>query len=286
MTETQAQTSDQGAKPWSGRDKPWALAALPNESGVALAARRNKAYFDWQIAGLPEFWRRMGLNLDVAGKTILDLGCGFGALSLDLAQRGAARVVGLDLDKDRIYFARDHISQAYPALADHIEFIYRDIETFVSSETTGAFDLVVSKDTFEHIQDLEGVVACARTLLKPGGRLAIGTSPLYYSPFGDHGEYFGRRLPWAGAIPEALLFPLARRATGKPLRSAADVGLNKMTPARFRSLFPSSAWRTDEIRYNVGDKVLMAAPALDALRKIPALEKYCTASIYCVLTKL
>jgi len=131
--------------------------------------------------------------------------------------------------------------------------------------------------------DLEDVVGHAWRLLKPGGQLVIGTSPLYFSPFGDHGRYFGRRLPWAAAIPEPLLFSLASWRKDTKIKSAGDVGLNKMTPAIFRSLFQSQKWRISSINYNASDSILMSL--LDVARRLKLLERYFTVSIYAVITK-
>ncbi len=149
---------------------------------------------------------------------------------------------------------------------------------------TDRFDYVFSKDAFEHILDLEGVVSHIHRLLKPGGQLILGTSPLYFSPFGDH-DLIGHRIPWLTALPEKPLFRLAAWKAGMHWRNAADAGLNRMTPTRFRSLFQPSGWRVDTMNYNVGMSPKMA-PLLNALRKFPAMEKYATVSIYAHLTKL
>jgi hypothetical protein len=68
------------------------------------------------------------------------------------------------------------------------------------------------------------------------------------------------------------------------LRTASDAGLNKMTPAQFRLLFPSSSWQTESIRYNAGAPG-PAASVMDRLRKIPLIEKYFTVSIYSVMVR-
>jgi len=42
---------------------------------------------------------------DVSGKTVLDLGCGSGFLSVLMAKRGAARVIGIDVSEDQLEIA-------------------------------------------------------------------------------------------------------------------------------------------------------------------------------------
>jgi SAM-dependent methyltransferase len=258
---------------------PWKLPPLPGETQAALQERRSRMTFVRQLASTAEFWRRVGLEPDVRNARVLDLGCGVGVLSVDLAQRGAMDVLGLDLDT--ISFASNYVSDTYPFLNGKIRFVSHDIAELAGSE---AFDFVFSKDVFEHILGLNGVVSNIHRLLKPGGKLILGTSPLYYSAFGDH-DLVGHRIPWLTAIPESLLFRFAAWKNGMQWRNAADVGLNKMTPAQFRSLFPSSDWRIEMIRYNVGIRPSIAS-VFGALRKIPLAEKFVTVSIYAVIDRI
>jgi SAM-dependent methyltransferase len=260
---------------------PWKLPPLPGETEAALHERRSRAIFARQLDSTAEYWRRIGLEPEVTDARVLDLGCGHGVLSVDLAQRGAKEVVGLDLDTEAISFASNYVPDAYPALGGKVRFVSHDVAELAGSET---FDFVFSKDAFEHILDLKGVVGHIHRLLKLGGRLILGTSPLYFSAFGDH-DLVGHRIPWLTAIPESLLFRFAAWKNGMHWRNAADAGLNKMTPAQFRSLFSSSDWRVEMIKYNVGMRPLMAS-AFGALRAIPLIEKYATVSIYAVIERL
>jgi 2-polyprenyl-3-methyl-5-hydroxy-6-metoxy-1,4-benzoquinol methylase len=248
----------------------------------AARESRDRTWFEHQVRSTSEFWNRIGLDLDVAQAHVLDLGCGLGALSVELAQRGAQSVLGLDIDPHSVAFARKFVPSTYASLGSRIQFVCDDIATLPGEQE---FDFVFSKDAFEHILDLTGVVSHIHRLLKPGGRLVIGTSPLYFSPFGDH-EIFSRpRIPWLTAIvPDNILFRFAGWKHNLDLRTASDAGLNKMTPAQFRLLFPSSSWQTESIRYNAGAPG-PAASVMDRLRKIPLIEKYFTVSIYSVMVR-
>ena len=64
----------------------------------AARESRDRTWFEHQVRSTSEFWNRIGLDLDVAQAHVLDLGCGLGALSVELAQRGAQSVLGLDID--------------------------------------------------------------------------------------------------------------------------------------------------------------------------------------------
>jgi SAM-dependent methyltransferase len=260
---------------------PWKIPPRPGETESDLLDRRSRAMFAYQRPSTDEYWRRIDPAPDLAGAQVLDLGCGHGVLTVDLAQRGVSEVLGLDLDTDAISFAGDYVPREYPSLRDKVRFVAHDIADLPGSDR---FDYVFSKDAFEHILDLHGVVGHIRRLLKPGGTLILGTSPLYYSPFGDH-DLIGHRIPWLTALPEKPLFRFAARKAGMHWRNAADAGLNRMTPAKFRSLFQPSAWNVEMINYNVGMNPKLAS-TFNVLRKIPLIEKYATVSIYAHIRKV
>ena len=237
----------------------------------------HAAYYHDQLDSTAEFWRRFGRTVEVRGRRVLDVGCGHGALSIDLAKRGA-EVVGVDTNPERIRWAGRNAAENHPDLT----------VTFLSIEstqlpTTERFDLVVSKDTFEHVEDLETVLVDLHARLLPGGRIWAGFSPLYYSPWGDH-RRTGLHLPWAHAVlPKRVVHRAASRKTGRPISDLSDVGLNGLTPAEFRRLVAACGLSIESIEYNRGDKALLRA--MNRARRLPLLERYVTVSIYAVLKR-
>ncbi|MDR2877083.1 MAG: class I SAM-dependent methyltransferase [Chromatiales bacterium] len=263
------------------RPRPWQLAPLPQESEAQLHERQDRAYFEEQITDSDDWWWRMGdAPHSLEDMRVLDFGCGHGALSVLACKRGAASVTGIDLDRRRIDFARRHTAMHYPRLASRLRFIASDVGHL---EEDGSYDVILSKDAFEHVDDLKGTVAELRRLLKPGGRLMVGFSPLFYSPFGDHGR-LAPKLPWLPALlPERLVLAMARKRHGKPIRSMADVGLNKLTPAQFRATFSTQDWELTRLAYNRSRKRMM--PVMNALRRLPGMERWFTAGIYAVAVR-
>lgn len=268
------------------RFEPWNLPPLPGETDSSLKERRHRAYFEWQLReSIPDWWSRFQRPVpDFTGAAVMDLGCGHGSLTVSIAQQGAARAVGVDIDRERIEFARRHVPQAYPDLASKVEFQDKDIALL-----EGQYDFVVSKDTFEHIGNLEAVMGHIHRLLKPGGKLVIGSSPLFYSPFGDHEMYWGSRfLPWLPVyVPERVLLRIARWRRASERRgvmSGTDIGLNKMTPAQFRNFLVPGRWQVESIAYNSGNKPLLKPMSI--LRKVPGLERFFTTGIYAVVSKV
>lgn len=263
------------------RFEPWSLPTIPGETADQSERRRNSAYFDWQLNEIVPQWHAKFPPIDFAGKSVLDLGCGHGALATDLILRGAAKVVGVDLDAGRVDFGTHYINDRFADVSRQILLQCCDISTL-----SGSFDIVISKDTFEHIRDLPVTVGHIYRLLKPGGLLVVGTAPLYYSPYGDHGVFWGSRsVPWLPVfLPEKYLLTLARSRRLTTAISVDELGLNKLTPSGFRGLFSSSSWTITSLSYNVGQKRLLSI--LRVLRVIPFVERFFTVSIYSIIAKV
>ncbi|MFD0710828.1 methyltransferase domain-containing protein [Paenibacillus sp. GCM10027626] len=93
-----------------------------------------------------------------AGETILDLGCGTGDLSVEIAKSGA-KVVGMDLSKEMIEQAREKY--------DGVEFIVGNAESFVHEIT---YDAVFSNAALHWMKNSAPVIQAVHRALKPGGR--------------------------------------------------------------------------------------------------------------------
>jgi len=124
----------------------------------------------------------------IAGKDILEFGCGEGTLALGLALRsGAQRVVGVDVlpvfdNCLELAHQQFNLGQLPPNLH------FRKIAPGDPITVWGEFDVVVSWSVFEHVRYdvVEGAIASIFSVLKPGGLLFLQISPLYYSAFGSH----------------------------------------------------------------------------------------------------
>ena len=98
------------------------------------------------------------------GQSLLDIGCGWGALAIRAAQHFGARCVGITLSENQAALARERVAQA--GLDKQVEIRlqdYRDVE--------GQFDRITSVGMFEHVgvQHLPEYFAKIDSLLAPGG---------------------------------------------------------------------------------------------------------------------
>ena len=105
----------------------------------------------------------------LAGKTVVDVGCGGGILAESMAARGA-RVLGIDLGEMPLRVAELH------SLESGISVDYRrvSVET-LAEEQPASFDLVTCMEMLEHVPDPASVVAACGRLVRPDGWVFFST---------------------------------------------------------------------------------------------------------------
>lgn len=101
-------------------------------------------------------------------KRVLDLGCGGGFVSEELARRGA-QVVGVDPSDPLVSVARRHAQQS----GFGIDYRVGTGEQIPAADQS--FDVVVCVDVLEHVADLERVMREIHRVLKPGGLFLYDT---------------------------------------------------------------------------------------------------------------
>lgn len=120
--------------------------------------------------GGPEEVARLLEGVDLRGTTMLDIGCGLGAIDVLLvAEHGAAHVVGIDLEPDLVAQGKRRVAAA--GLAGRIDL--RTVEAGPLGFPDASFDVVFSKDSLVQIPDKSAIFAEIRRVLKPGGRFVV-----------------------------------------------------------------------------------------------------------------
>ena len=108
-------------------------------------------------------------HADVAGKNVVDVGCGGGLLCEALAHRGAS-VTGIDMGEAPLSVARLHQLESGVS----VDYIQSTAEA-LADERAGEFSVVTCLEMLEHVPDPSTVIqACAR-LCQPGGVLFFST---------------------------------------------------------------------------------------------------------------
>ncbi len=114
----------------------------------------------------------------VAGKVVLDAGCGEGYGLALLEEAGATRVVGVDLDAPAV----DHAQRRYGS--DVVEVHQCELMSLPLADDE--VDLTVSFQVIEHLHDIPGYLASLRRVTRPGGTIVIATpNRLTFTPDSD-----------------------------------------------------------------------------------------------------
>jgi len=106
----------------------------------------------------------------LAGKRVLDIGCGGGILADAMARKGA-EVLGIDLAGKALKVAQLH---ALEAQTQGVSYREVSAET-LAAEQPESFDVVTCMEMLEHVPDPSSVVRACATLVKPGGHVFFST---------------------------------------------------------------------------------------------------------------
>jgi SAM-dependent methyltransferase len=168
----------------------------------------------------------------IKGKVVIDFGCGDGTQVVEMAQKGARRVLGIDIRDGLLEAARQNAVAAGVQETCH----------FTSSAEERA-DVVVSIDSFEHFSDPAGVLSVMSTLLRAGGEVFASFGPTWYHPLGGH---LFSVFPWAHLIfsEKALIrWRSDFKSDGATRFGEVAGGLNQMTIRKFENLVASSPFQ-------------------------------------------
>jgi 2-polyprenyl-6-hydroxyphenyl methylase/3-demethylubiquinone-9 3-methyltransferase len=154
----------------------------------------------------------------LAGKRVLDIGCGGGILAESMSALGA-HVKGIDLSTEALGVADLH------SLDSGIAVDYEEIAAeAIAAREPASFDVVTCMEMLEHVPDPAAIVAACAALVKPGGWVFFSTlnrnlKSYLFAVVGA--EYVARMLPrgthdYARFIRPAELAGFARRADLQP----------------------------------------------------------------------
>jgi len=155
----------------------------------------------------------------VAGKRIVDVGCGGGILAESMAAKGA-QVTGIDLAEKPLKVAKLH------QLESGVQVDYRLMAAeALAQEAPETFDVVTCMEMLEHVPDPVSILAACRQMVKPGGWVFLSTlnrNPKSYLFAIVGAEYLLNLLPkgthdWAKFIKPHELASYARQVHLNPV---------------------------------------------------------------------
>jgi SAM-dependent methyltransferase len=165
------------------------------------AALRGEPSYVWRAGQV----RRLDMIVRAAGERVrgrtLENGCGVGMYVEKLAALGGT-VIGLEYDRERAAEAHARSPHIVNAAGENIPFpsaALRLRSASLHSAQDDGFDLIVSHEVIEHVQDDRAAIREMVRVLKPGGRIALFCPNRGY-PVETHGiywkgnYYFGNKL--------------------------------------------------------------------------------------------
>jgi ubiquinone/menaquinone biosynthesis C-methylase UbiE len=213
---------------------------------------------------------------DIAGKSVLDVGCGDMVTDFGLMVKNVHKLTGLDLDERN----PDHILRVIERLqrqqinppgehASRITYLHYDGLTFPFADEE--FDFVFSWSAFEHIGDVPRVLAEIRRVLQNDGRVFVQVFPWYHSYWGSHlSDYISEPYFHLKHLPDWTRAQLEIHFASRPDCSAAVetmyspyITLNRYSANRFYRDVVNAGFEVVKARILSYDLDLSQAPYVD-----------------------
>jgi ubiquinone/menaquinone biosynthesis C-methylase UbiE len=242
---------DEGVSEY-GHESMWRDTAMADaERARDLAARlERRAKAEDEVAARETYLTLLDIT---AGERVLDVGCGSGAVTRDIARRVGERglAVGLDPSPELLAVARGLAEGA--GLGDRAEF--REGNALRLPFPDGSFDVVVCATVLSHVPEGEAAIPELARVLRPGGRLGVFDFDADMTIFTHPDRALTRRIVAAASDATAVDGWLARRLPLLFERAGiADVRVRGFFPLETepRSFYASMADRCAEVAVKVG----------------------------------
>ncbi len=171
-------------------------------------------------------------RVQLAGKKVLDVGCGGGILSESMAVRGAT-VKGIDMGEAPLSVAKLHSLEAGVKI-DYQKITVEDL----AKEEAGQYDVVTCLEMLEHVPDPSSVIAACARLVKDDGQVFFSTinrNPKAFMLAIVGAEYILNMLPKGTHEYKKFIRPSELDSWARQ----AELSLNGMTGMTYNPIFQS-----------------------------------------------
>lgn len=134
----------------------------------------------------------------ISNKSVLEIGCGEGGVLKSFLDRNC-KITGVELSDYKLNVAKKLFAEEI--LTGKAKFIHEDI---YNVENTDKFDLIILKDTIEHIHNQKRLMERLKDFLNENGKIFLGFPP-WQMPFGGHQQIAKSKV--FSSLPYIHLFP-------------------------------------------------------------------------------
>lgn len=221
--------------------------------------------------------------------SILEIGCGEGGILKAFLKKGCI-VTGIDNSENKIEKANKFFSNEIKQ--GRANFICKDIyDINVDRELNYRFDLIVLKDTLEHIHNQGKLLEYIKVFLKPEGRIFLAFPP-WQMPFGGHQQMcdskFVSLLPYIHLLPNFLYVSIFRffGENKSKIKAFLEVKETGISIERFEKIIFQLRYKIEKrlfyfinpnykIKFNLRPRKLYAI-----ISRIPYLRNFFTTTCY------
>ncbi len=221
--------------------------------------------------------------------SVLEIGCGEGGNLLPFIEMGC-KVVGVDILDNKIAngieYYKDHPQK------NNLELIAQDIYQ-IKGYVGFVFDLIIMRDTIEHIPDQDRFLEHVKSFLKPEGIIFFAFPP-WRMPFGGHQQIchhkWLRKLPYFHILPE-FLYRRTLTLFGEAevtIQDLIDIKNTRLSIATFHKILRNRGFKIKKQDYyminpNYEVKFGLQPKKLPGFMAIPFLKDFYTTAVYCVV---
>ncbi len=226
----------------------------------------------------------------ISGINVAEIGCGEGGNLKPFLDRNC-NVVGIDLAANKIENAKRYF-ESHPAV--HKSKFIADNIYHVTPEDIGRFDLIILRDTIEHIPNQEKFLGKLKDFLNPNGKIFFAFPP-WRMPFGGHQQICENKflsiLPYFHLLPsKAYRFVLKTFGESKEkiiaLQEIKDTGIGIAEFKRFLTKNNYTIKQEDKflINPNYEIKFNLKTRKLPKFLNIPFIRDFYTTAYFCIIS--
>jgi 2-polyprenyl-3-methyl-5-hydroxy-6-metoxy-1,4-benzoquinol methylase len=219
-----------------------------------------------------------------------EIGCGEGGNMKPFLDKGCT-IYGIDLAANKIENAKkffaDHPNR------DKLHLIAEDIYK-IEPDSIPKFDLIMMRDTLEHIHDQEKFLKYLKQFLTPNGKVFLGFPP-WVMPFGGHQQMCKSKLLSVAPYYHILPMPVYKGIlklfgeTEKRIEDLVEIKETRISLVRFKRMMKKLGYKIDkETKYfinpNYEAKFKLKPRKLLPVFNVPYISEFYVTTYYCIIS--